>query len=82
MSSEGILGPWPSPISLFPGYYEVNRFFPYFIYLFLCVHVFLPDASRGQRVVEPLELELQRVVGHHMNVGDRTQVLHKSSQCS
>jgi hypothetical protein len=44
--------------------------------------VFLPDASRGQRVVEPLELELQRVVGHHMNVGDRTQVLQKSSQCS
>ena len=43
----------------------------------------ITDAHTGQkRVSDSLELEVERVVSHHMNAGNRTRVLWKSSKCS
>ena len=40
------------------------------------------DACEGQkRASDPLEPELQVIVSHHVNAGDGTGVLCKSSQC-
>ena len=35
-----------------------------------------------KRVLDPLELELQMGVSHHVGAGNWTEVLYKSSQCS
>ena len=53
---------------------------------FLCIHLCtmcMPGACRGQkRVLDHLELELQRVVNHHVDAGNQTQFLCKSNKCS
>lgn len=41
------------------------------------------NALRGQnKVLDPMELELQTVVSSYVVAGDRSEVLWKSSQCS
>ena len=43
----------------------------------------MPGTHYGQkRVLEPVELRLQMVVSHHVDAGNQSQVLCKSSQCS
>lgn len=44
--------------------------------------VYVGSAYGGQkRVWNPLELELQIVVSHHLNAGNQIQVLCKTSKC-
>ena len=51
--------------------------------MFLLAYVCLHSACRNQkRSLDPLELELQMVVGHHVDAGNQNWVLCKSSQCS
>lgn len=38
-------------------------------------------ALRGQKTLDPLDLELQVAGSHHMSAGTQTVVLCKSSQC-
>ena len=43
------------------------------------VHKCMPDACGNQKtVLDPLELELQKVVSHHVGTGNQTQVLCKN----
>lgn len=53
---------------------------------FVCVCVcatFTHDAHRGQkRALDPLDLDLQMVVSHHVHAANLLWVLWKSSQCS
>ena len=52
-----------------------------FAYMYVCVlHVCLYP-RRPEKDVGSLKLELQTVVSHHMEAGNQTQDLWKSSQC-
>lgn len=47
----------------------------------LCVCMCTPGVLRGQkRVLDALELELETVVGHHVNVRNQTWLLYKSNK--
>lgn len=43
----------------------------------------MPDDFRGQkRTPDPLKLEVQKVMRHHVGAGTQTRVLSRSSKCS
>lgn len=49
-----------------------------------CLSLFIPRSvhRRHKRALDPLELELQMSVSHHVSVGNQTQALCKRSNCS
>jgi hypothetical protein len=51
-----------------------------FFYLFFCAPPVC--VASGNQVWNPLELELQMFVSHHVRAGNRTTVLYKNSQYS
>lgn len=58
--------------------------FMYFMHMCMpkciCTYNMSIGASRDQkRGLDPLELELQAVVNHHMDAGNQSQALYKSS---
>lgn len=42
---------------------------------------YLPSPCGAQKVSEPVELDLEMVVSHHVSARNLTQVPYKSSQC-
>lgn len=52
-----------------------------FIYVWIYAHMYRYIEARGERALESLELELQ-VVSLHVDAGNRTLVLWKSSHYS
>ena len=64
-----------------PWKFIFHLLFLFYVYeCIACIDVSAPLLyNRGQkRVLDPLELELQMVVSHHMVVGNQTQVLLKA----
>lgn len=51
-------------------------------YIFLCLSVMPVTFKSKERVLVPLELELQTVVNHHVGPAKQTWVLQKHSQFS
>jgi hypothetical protein len=48
-----------------------------------CMYVHcIRDLGGQKRVLDPLELELQTAVSHHVGAGTYIYVLRKNSQCS
>lgn len=52
--------------------------------LFACMcSVFMPGVQESQeRVLDPVELELEIVMTHYVSFGNRIQVLCRSNKCS
>jgi hypothetical protein len=48
----------------------------------MCPICILSNHGDQKRVSDPLKLVLQMAVGHHVDAGNQTPVLCKSSQCS
>ena len=53
-----------------------------FAYMCVCPSMYAYARGGQKRMSDPLELILGMVVGHHVGVGDQTQVFCKNSQCS
>lgn len=66
------------------GYVIVFIFCVWAFCLHVCkfAHLYAWFPRRPEESSDPLELELQAVVNHHVGVGNRTQVLCKSSKSS
>ena len=55
-----------------------NIFF--YVWEFICTYTpCVPGGSGSQKVSDPLELELQKVLSHYMGARNQTQVLYQSS---
>jgi hypothetical protein len=52
-------------------------------FMYLCLYtLYMPGAYKSQKkVLEPLELESQTIVGHHVDFGKWTHIVSKSNKC-
>jgi hypothetical protein len=52
------------------------------MYVCMCTR-YMCDNHRGQKMfLDPLELELDMIMSHHVGSGNQTQVFGKTSKCS
>ena len=57
-------------------------YFKIFIWMGVCMYVCKWNPQRLEEGTDPLEMELQMVLSHHMSAGNPAWVLRWSSECS